>query len=242
MTPRAPDTPAARRAAALLAIEDEVVRCRACPRLVAWREQVATEKRAAYRDETYWGRPVPGFGDPDAHLVVVGLAPRRTVPTAPGGCSRATARATSCTPRSTARATPTSPTAGRAVMGWPCAGPGSPLRSVARRRPTSPRQQERDRCQGYLERELEVLPWRVALVLGQFGLHALAAVLGVTPRPRFGHGVEVALPDGRVLLCSYHVSQQNTFTGRLTPAMFDEVLVRARELGEGRAAPGIAGS
>ena len=85
-----------------------------------------------------------------------------------------------------------------------------------------------------------MLPWRVALVLGQFGLHALAAVLGVTPRPRFGHGVEVALPDGRVLLCSYHVSQQNTFTGRLTPEMFDEVLLRARELGEGRAAPGIA--
>jgi uracil-DNA glycosylase len=103
-----------------------------------------------------------------------------------------------------------------------------------------PTPQERDRCQGYLERELEVLPWRVALVLGQFGLHALAAVLGVTPRPRFGHGVEVALADGRVLLCSYHVSQQNTFTGRLTPEMFDEVLLRARELGEGRAAPRIA--
>jgi len=242
VTPRAPDDPASRRAAALLAIEDEVVRCRACPRLVAWREQVATEKRAAYRDETYWGRPVPGFGDPDAHLVVVGLAPaahgaNRTGRMFTGDRSGDFLYAAlhrqgyANQPDSRARSD------GLALRGaWITA----PVRCAPPANKPTP--QERDRCQGYLERELEVLPWRVSVVLGQFGLHALAAVLGVTPRPRFGHGVEVALPDGRVLLCSYHVSQQNTFTGRLTPDMFDEVLVRARELGEGRASPGTAAS
>jgi uracil-DNA glycosylase family 4 len=207
---------------------------------VAWREQVATEKRAAYRDETYWGRPVPGFGDPDAHLVVVGLAPaahgaNRTGRMFTGDRSGDFLYAALHRQGYANQPDSRSRDDGLVLRGaWITA----PVRCAPPANKPTP--QERDRCQGYLERELEVLPWRVALVLGQFGLHALAAVLGVTPRPRFGHGVEVALADGRVLLCSYHVSQQNTFTGRLTPEMFDEVLLRARELGEGRAAPRIA--
>ncbi len=102
-----------------------------------------------------------------------------------------------------------------------CAPPGN-----------APTPAERDTCRPYLERELALLAdVRVLLVLGGFGYQVLSGLLGVRPRPRFGHGVEVPLPDGRTILCSYHVSQQNTFTGRLTPAMLDVVLARARALG-----------
>jgi uracil-DNA glycosylase len=101
-----------------------------------------------------------------------------------------------------------------------------------------PTPEERDTCRSWLERELALLPdLRVFVVLGQFGYEAMARHLGVKPRPKFGHGVEVEAPGGRTILCSYHVSQQNTFTGKLTPAMLDAVLVRAREL----AAMGEAG-
>jgi uracil-DNA glycosylase len=97
---------------------------------------------------------------------------------------------------------------------------------------------ERDRCRPFLERELELLPWKVLLVLGQFGYQVICSLLGVRPRPKFGHGVEFGLPGGRTLLCSYHVSQQNTYTGTLTPAMFDAVLGRARQLTAGPPARG----
>ena len=219
----------------LLAIEQEVVGCRACPRLVAWRELVATEKRAAFRDETYWGRPVPGFGDPAAHLVIVGLAPaahgaNRTGRMFTGDRSGDFLYAALHRQGYANQPTSRSRDDGLELRGaWITA----PVRCAPPANKPTP--QERDRCQPYLERELDVLPWQVAVVLGQFGLQALTRVLNVTPRPRFAHGAEVSLPDGRVLLCSYHVSQQNTFTGRLTPEMLDEVLVRARELGEGRA-------
>jgi uracil-DNA glycosylase len=108
-----------------------------------------------------------------------------------------------------------------------------------------PTPEERDRCQPFLERELALLgDLRVFVPLGQFGYQVLCGVLGVRPRPRFGHGVEVALAGGRAIVCSYHVSQQNTFTGKLTEAMFDEVLLRARALAglsESRTRPHAAG-
>jgi uracil-DNA glycosylase family 4 len=209
----------------------QITECRACPRLVAWREQVGADKRAAFRDETYWARPVPGFGDPQAGLVVVGLAPaahgaNRTGRMFTGDRSgdflyAALHRAGFANqPQSTSRHD------GLVLSGaWITA----PVRCAPPANKPTPA--ERDACRGFLERELALLAnARVFLVLGQFGYHALTSHLGVRPRPRFGHGVEVAAPGGRTIVCSYHVSQQNTFTGKLTPAMLDAVLERARHL------------
>jgi uracil-DNA glycosylase family 4 len=213
-------------------LDDEVVACRACPRLVAWREQVALDKRASFREDDYWARPVPGFGDPSAHLVIVGLAPaahgaNRTGRMFTGDRSgdflyAALHRAGYANqPTSVHRDDGLVLTGARITAPVRCAPPAN-----------KPTIAERDTCRPYLERELALLPdARVFLVLGLFGYQVLAGILGVRPRPTFGHGVEVPLPDGRTVLCSYHVSQQNTFTGKLTPAMFDAVLLRARELG-----------
>jgi uracil-DNA glycosylase len=222
---------AAARHQGLTDLEDEVIDCRACPRLVAWREQVATEKRAAFRHEEYWARPVPGFGDPDARLVIVGLAPaahganrtgRMFTGDRSGDFLYAALHRTGFAnqPISIARGD------GLALRGaWitapvRCAPPAN-----------KPTVAERDRCRPYLERELALLTEaRVIMALGGFGHGVVCGLLGVRPRPRFAHGVEVALPDGRWLLGSYHVSQQNTFTGTLTPDMLDAVLLRARAL------------
>jgi uracil-DNA glycosylase family 4 len=209
----------------------EVVSCRACPRLVAWRELVAVEKRASYRDEPYWGRPVPGFGDPAASLLVVGLAPaahggNRTGRVFTGDRSgdwvfRALWRAGFANqPTSVALDDGLELTGAWVSAIVRCAPPAN--------RPTP---EERDRCVPYLVRELAVLPRvRVVVVLGQFAYDALCRLLGVRPRPRFGHGVEVDLAGGRTLICSYHPSQQNTFTGTLTEPAFDAVFGRAVEL------------
>ncbi|MBX3287650.1 MAG: uracil-DNA glycosylase [Actinobacteria bacterium] len=216
----------------LAELEREVVSCRACPRLVEWREQVGQEKRAAYRHEDYWARPVPGFGDPGASLVVVGLAPaahgaNRTGRMFTGDRSgdflyAALHRAGYASqPESTGRDDGMVLTGAWITAPVRCAPPAN--------KPTTA---ERDTCRPFLERELDLLPnARVFLALGGFGYQGLATFLGLKPRPPFGHGVEAPLPDGRTILCSYHVSQQNTFTGRLTPAMLDAVLARARELG-----------
>jgi uracil-DNA glycosylase len=218
------------RSDSLDALRADVVSCRACPRLVAWREQVGVEKRAAYRDETYWARPVPGFGDPAARLVVVGLAPaahgaNRTGRMFTGDRSGDFLYAALHRAGYANQATSSSLDDGLELTGaWitapvRCAPPAN--------KPTT---DERDRCRPFLERELALLPATVFLALGGFGYQGLTSFLGVRPRPAFGHGVEVPLPDGRTILGSYHVSQQNTFTGRLTPAMLDAVLDRARQL------------
>lgn len=223
--------PAARRTA-LAELEAEITTCRACPRLVAWREQVGVEKRAAFRDEEYWARPVPGFGDPAAHLAIVGLAPaahgaNRTGRIFTGDRSGDVLYAALHRAGYASQPHAVSRDDGLTLSGcWitcpvRCAPPGN-----------APTPAERDTCRPYLERELALLAdVRVLMVLGGFGYQVLCGILGVRPRPKFGHGVEVPLPDGRTILCSYHVSQQNTFTGRLTPAMLDAVLARARELG-----------
>ena len=215
----------------LLAVHDEVVGCRACPRLVAWREQVATEKRAAYRDQDYWGRPVPGFGDPSARILIVGLAP------AAHGANR------------TGRVF-TGDRSGDFLFGalhrvglanQPEANgldDGLRLTDVFITAPVKcappankPTPDEKAACRPFFQREVAALDRvRVVVVLGQIGYVAAAAEFGLRPRPRFGHGVEAPLADGRTILCSYHVSQHNTFTGRLTEPMFDAVLDRAREL------------
>ena len=208
-----------------------IVSCRACPRLVAWREQVAHDKRAAFRDEPYWGRPVPGFGDPAAAVAVIGLAPaahgaNRTGRMFTGDRSgewlyRALHRAGYANQAESSGLDDGLVLTGAFITApVRCAPPGN-----------QPTPDERDRCRPFLERELTLLTdVRVFVTLGEFGYRALATVLGLRPRPRFGHGVEVPLEDGRTIICSYHVSQQNTFTGRLTEPMLDAVFDRARTL------------
>ena len=220
----------------LAQLEAEVVGCRRCPRLVAWRERVAREKVARHRDETYWGRPVPGFGDPAARILVVGLAPaahggNRTGRVFTGDRSgdflfQALFDAgLASSPVSRARDDGLVLDSVRVAAVVRCAPPGN-----------KPTIEERDRCIPDLERELVLLPdVRVIVALGAYAwdgsLRVLAGLGQEIPRPRptFGHGAEA--PVGPyVLLGSFHPSQQNTFTGRLTPEMLGVVVVRARSL------------
>jgi uracil-DNA glycosylase len=217
----------------LAALEAEIVSCRACPRLVVWREQVAREKRAAFRDEAYWGRPVPGFGDPAATLLIIGLAP------AAHGANRTGRMFTgdrsgdflyAALHRAGYANQPTSVRRGDGL-----ALTGAYITAPVRCAPPAnkPAPEERERCRPFLQRELALLTnVRVIVVLGQFAYQVTTAELGPAPRPRFAHGAEIPLPDGRVIVCSYHVSQQNTFTGKLTPGMLDAVFERAAVLAE----------
>ena len=212
-------------------LSGEVVQCRKCPRLVRWREQVASEKRAAFRDWEYWGRPLPGFGDPRAELVVVGLAPaahggNRTGRVFTGDRAgdwlyRALYRAGYANqPNSDQRDDGLRLKGAYVTAAVRCAPPGN--------KPTT---EERDACLPYLERELALLRQaRVIVPLGGFAYQAVSRLTDLRPRPRFGHGVEARLSDGRIVLCSYHPSQQNTFTGRLTEEMLDALFRRARGL------------
>ncbi|HET9443294.1 MAG TPA: uracil-DNA glycosylase [Acidimicrobiales bacterium] len=215
----------------LASLTGEVVDCRACPRLVAWREAVAREKRASFRGEDYWGRPVPGFGDPAATVLVVGLAPaahggNRTGRVFTGDRSgdwlyAALHRAGFANqPTSVHRDDGLELRGAYVAAAVRCAPPDN--------RPTPA---ERDRCRPFLEREIALLGGvRVYVALGRFAYDLLARMLAVRPRPRFAHGAEAPVGDGRWIVCSYHPSQQNTFTKRLTEPMFDAVFARAREL------------
>jgi uracil-DNA glycosylase family 4 len=209
----------------------EIVDCFKCPRLVAWRQQVAAEKRASFRDEEYWGRPVPGFGDPRATLLIVGLAPaahggNRTGRVFTG--DRSGDWLYGALYRAGYANQPTSVHADDGLhlkdayvaAAVRCAPPDN-----------KPTPVERDTCLPYLERELALLTQvKVIVVLGQFAYDVMTRQLGVRPRPKFGHAVEVPAPDGRTILCSFHPSQQNTFTGKLTAEMFDAVFQRSRAL------------
>ena len=209
----------------------DVVACTACPRLVAWREQVAAEKRASFRDEPYWGRPVPGFGDPAARVVLVGLAPaahggNRTGRVFTGDRSGDWVYAALHGAGFANQPTSVSASDGLRLS-------GAYVTAAVRCAPPAnkPTPEERDRCRPYLERELALLgEARVLVALGQFAYDSLCRILGVRGRPRFGHGVELALGGGRTVVCSFHPSQQNTFTGKLTREMFDGVFARARVL------------
>ena len=219
------------RRRALAELTREVVQCRRCPRLVAWREEVARERRAAYRSDHYWGRPVPGFGDPRAGIAIVGLAPaahggNRTGRIFTGDRSGDWLFAALWRVGLANQAVSVSVDDGLELHG------AYVLASVRCAPPANkPTPEERDNCMPYLRRELALLAdVRAVVALGQFAYQVVAHVLGVRPRPRFGHGVEVAAPGGVTVVCSYHPSQQNTFTGKLTEAMLDAVLVRARQL------------
>jgi len=216
-------------------LDRELIECRRCPRLVAWREQVAREKRAAFRNWDYWGRPVPGFGDPDARLLILGLAPaahggNRTGRIFTGDRSGDWLFASLWRTGFANQPTSVSRDDGLKLRDCyitapvKCAPPGN-----------KPLPEERDNCAPWLERELALLPAiRVVVALGSYAWDTALRHLGpVRPKPRFTHGAEAALPHGRTLLASYHVSQQNTSTGRLTEAMLDQVFLRARELLQG---------
>jgi uracil-DNA glycosylase family 4 len=214
---------------------DEITHCRACPRLTAYREEVARVKRRAFRDETYWGRPVPGFGDPAAQLLIVGLAP------AAHGANRTGRMFTgdrsgdflfaalyrggfASQPLSFSRSDGLTLRGAYITAPCRCAPPGN-----------KPLPIELQHCAPFLSRELAQLPRiKVILALGAIGFRAVLDHLVrqgqriPSPRPAFGHGVEVPTGNGQRLLASYHVSQQNTQTGKLTPAMFDAVLGKAK--------------
>lgn len=211
----------------------DVIACRACPRLVAWREEVAAVKRAAYQDWDYWGGPVPGFGDPGARIVVVGLAPaahganrtgRMFTGDRSGDFLYASLHRMGLANQPNATDRDDGLVLRDAYITAPvrCAPPQN--------KPTSA---ERDACRPFLMRELALLRQaRVFVALGAIGYGAVAAELGVRPRPKFAHGLEAPAPGGQTVLCSYHVSQQNTFTGRLTEGMLDEVFARALALAD----------
>jgi uracil-DNA glycosylase family 4 len=222
--------------AGLAALTAEIVDCRRCPRLVSWREEVATVKRAAFADQEYWGRPAPGFGDPDARILVLGLAPaahgaNRTGRIFTGDRSGDWLFAAMHRCGLANQPTSVSRDDGLELR-------GAYVNAAVRCAPPAnkPLPVERDTCFPYLERELRLLrDVDTILCLGGFAWEAalrLRAALGdptPRPKPRFGHGAEL-IGERWALIGCYHPSQQNTFTGRLTAPMTDAVLLRAREL------------
>ncbi|MGE0519357.1 MAG: uracil-DNA glycosylase [Candidatus Binatia bacterium] len=214
-----------------------VTQCRLCPRLVAYREQVAREKRRQYRDDTYWGRPIPGFGDRGARLLIVGLAPaahgaNRTGRMFTGDRSGEWLYAALHATGFASQATAVRPDDGLALI-------DAYVTAIARCAPPAnkPTPAEIANCRPYLVRELELLDRvRVVVCLGGLALDGFLRAwresgrLPPAKRPRFAHGAEYPIAGGIALLCSYHPSQQNTFTGRLTRAMLDAVFARAREV------------
>jgi uracil-DNA glycosylase len=226
------------RSTALEPLAAEISECRACPRLVAWREHVATEKRAAFKDETYWARPVPGFGDPRARIAIVGLAPAAHGGNRTGRIFTGDRSGDFLFASLHRVGFASQPTSQRRDDGLElrdlfvtaavkCAPPAN-----------KPAPAERDECRPYLVRELQLLDrLRVIVGLGAFAYEAAWAACRDAGfelplrRPRFAHGLEVA--SGRLtILGAFHPSQQNTFTGKLTPAMLDRVFRRAKELAE----------
>jgi uracil-DNA glycosylase family 4 len=228
---------AAAVAADLSVLDAEIADCFACPRLVSWREQVAAERRAAFRDQTYWGRPVPGYGPADASIAILGLAPaahggNRTGRIFTGDRSgdvlfAALHRAGLANqPTSVSADDGLELTATRIFSAVRCAPPDN-----------KPTPIERDTCAPWLHRELSLIrpTLKVVVALGAFAWAAwwpaMTAVYGIkppVPRPAFGHGALVSQPGVPDLVGCYHVSQQNTFTGRLTPAMLDDIFASVK--------------
>jgi uracil-DNA glycosylase len=218
---------------ALEGLEARITRCRKCPRLVEWRERVAREKRAAFAEQDYWGRPVPGFGDPAARVYVLGLAPaahggNRTGRVFTGDRSGDWLFASMHRTGFASQPTSRHPDDGLRLE-------GAFVAAAVRCAPPAnrPLPGERDNCLPYAASELELMRPRVIVCLGAYAWDAACRLLGVRPKPRFGHGVEHSVDGGPVMLGTYHPSQQNTFTGKLTMQMMDAVFARARNLAGG---------
>jgi uracil-DNA glycosylase family 4 len=215
-------------------LEADIIDCRLCPRLVSWREQVAREKRASYRDEEYWGRPIPGFGDRSARIVFLGLAPaahgaNRTGRVFTGDRSgdwlfRALYRAGLANQEASVSIDDgLELTDAWVLAAVRCAPPAN--------KPTT---EERDSCEPFLRREFSLLVnCSVVVCLGAFGYQAACRYFDISPRPAFGHGVVLPATESHpALVCSFHPSQQNTFTGRLTEQMFDDVIATATAIAD----------
>ena len=212
-------------------LNQELISCTKCPRLVAWREEVARVKRKAYRDEEYWGRPVPGFGDPNARILVVGLAPGAHGSNRTGRSFTGDASGGFLYPALYRAGFANQPTAVSrndglrlhdvyVVASARCVPPDN-----------KPTLEELNNCQPYLERDLEILNPKVIVCLGRIAFERILKVYSVRNSAwKFGHGALFQLENGTWILCSYHPSQQNTLTGRLTIKMFDEIWATAKDL------------
>ncbi len=223
--------PTASRQELLAQLEEEITACQLCPRLVEWREKVAREKKAAYAGEEYWGRPIPGFGDPEARVVVLGLAPAAHGANRTGRFFTGDRSGDFLFGALHRTGFANMPISRQVDDGLRLSGLW--ISAAVRCAPpkNKPTPQERDACLPYTARELGLLPAvRCIVCLGTFAWDAALRIYNVKPKPKFGHGAEYTSPSGLTLLGCYHPSQHNTFTGLLTPAMLDAVLLRAREL------------
>ena len=212
-------------------LNDEIIQCRKCARLVKWREEVARVKRKAYIDQEYWGRPVPGFGDPQARVVSVGLAPGAHGSNRTGRNFTGDASGAFLYPalyRAGFANQPTSVHRGDGLLlkdlyltaSGRCAPPAN-----------KPTREELNNCQPYLERELEILKPKVIVCLGRIAFERIMRIYSIrNPAWKFGHGALYRMINGTWILCSYHPSQQNTLTGKLTQEMFAEIWTKAKSL------------
>ncbi len=220
---------------ALDALTNEITECRRCPRLVEWRERVARDRVARFRHETYWGRPVPGFGDPEARILLLGLAPAAHGGNRTGRVFTGDASGDFLFAALSRAGLASSPISRRADDGLTLSD--TYIAAAVRCAPPAnkPTVDERDACAPFLVREMRLLSeLRVVVALGGFGWDAAIRAFAdmghqARPKPQFGHLAEARVGP-HVLLGSYHPSQQNMFTGRLTATMFDAVLDRARRL------------
>jgi len=211
--------------------DQQIVSCRKCPRLVEWREEVARVKRKAYKDQEYWGRPVPGFGDPKARVLVVGLAPGAHGSNRTGRQFTGDASGNFLYPALYKAGYTNQPTSESRSDGLVlqdmyitasgrCAPPDN-----------KPSPEELNQCQSYLERELEIIDPKVIVCLGRIAFERILKIYSVrNPVYKFAHGASYPLENGKWVLCSYHPSQQNTSTKKLTVEMFDTIWVKAGEL------------
>jgi uracil-DNA glycosylase family 4 len=212
-------------------LNEEIIACRKCPRLVAWREEVARVKRKAYQDQEYWGKPVPGFGDPNARVLVVGLAPGAHGSNRTGRNFTGDASGNFLYPALYRAGFANQPIAVARDDGLVLKD--LYIAASARCVPpdNKPTLAELNNCQPYLERDLEILKPRVIVCLGRVAFERILKMLGIrNVRFKFAHGALYKLNTDYWLLCSYHPSQQNTLTGKLTVKKFDEIWIKAKSL------------
>jgi uracil-DNA glycosylase family 4 len=212
-------------------LNEEIIECRKCPRLVEWREKVARVKRKAYQDHEYWGKPVPGFGDPKARVLVVGLAPGAHGSNRTGRQFTGDGSGNFLFPALHRAGFANQPTAESRNDGLllkdmyitasgRCAPPDN-----------KPSLEELNNCQPYLERELEIINPKVIVCLGRISFERILRIHGVrSSAAKFAHGASYLLPTGAWMLASFHPSQQNTLTGKLTVEMFDQIWNKANSL------------